>query len=77
MPVMINDIMNNFANAMKEIFGESYRETIVYGSYARGDYEENSDIDVMILVDFSEEEICMYKDKVMEYTVLKLELTKK
>ena len=42
MPVLINDIMNNFANDMKKIFGEHYRETIVYGSYARGDYDENS-----------------------------------
>ena len=66
MPVLINDIMNNFANDMKKIFGEHYRETIVYGSYARGDYDENSDIDVMILVDFSEEDICMYKDKVSD-----------
>ena len=30
---------------------------IVYGSYARGDYKENLDIDVMILTSLSKEEI--------------------
>lgn len=30
---------------------------IVYGSYVRGDYREDSDIDVMILTHFSKEEI--------------------
>lgn len=43
--------MQQFANDMKELFGNEYRETIVYGSYERGDYNDNSDIDVMISVD--------------------------
>ncbi|MDO4468520.1 MAG: nucleotidyltransferase domain-containing protein [Bacillota bacterium] len=29
----------------------------MYGSYARGDYKENSDIDIMVLVKLSEAEI--------------------
>ncbi len=29
----------------------------LYGSYARGDYRENSDIDIMILTKLSDEEI--------------------
>ena len=32
MPVLISDIMNNFAEDMKKIFGDNYKETIVYGS---------------------------------------------
>ena len=36
-----------------------YQKTkiIVYGSYARGDYRDNSDVDVMILVKLTESEI--------------------
>lgn len=37
--------------------GASLKKVIVYGSYARGDYNENSDIDLMILTSLSEEEI--------------------
>lgn len=29
---------------------------ILYGSYARGDYRDNSDIDIMILTTFTDEE---------------------
>ena len=39
-------------------------KVIVYGSYARGNYRKNSDVDVMILVDLPENEI-----KKMENTV--------
>ena len=66
MPVLINDIMQKFANDMKELFGNDYRETIVYGSYARGDYNENSDIDVMILVDMQDEIINRYINQVSD-----------
>ena len=30
---------------------------VLYGSYARGDYNDNSDIDIMILTTLNEEEI--------------------
>ena len=66
MPVLINDIMQKFANDMKELFGNAYRETLVYGSYARGDYNENSDIDVMILVDMQDEIINRYINQVSD-----------
>ena len=33
------------------------RHNILYGSYARGDYKKNSDIDIMILVDAETTEI--------------------
>lgn len=35
---------------LKRLFGTDLCRIVVYGSYARGDYTENSDIDVMILV---------------------------
>ena len=33
----------------------------LFGSYARGDYDEESDIDVMIMVDMSREELRKYR----------------
>ena len=47
----LDNIMSNFANELKELFGESLKDIILYGSYAREDYDEESDVDVMILVD--------------------------
>ena len=41
---------------------------ILYGSYARGDYNDSSDIDIMILTDLTENEISKYKEKRWEFT---------
>ena len=64
MPKRIEDIVYRFAQMMKLIFGSNLEKVIVYGSYARGNYRKNSDVDVMILVDLPENEI-----KKMENTV--------
>lgn len=32
-------------------FGEKLHSVILYGSYARGDFDEESDVDVMVLAD--------------------------
>ena len=50
MPVHILDIMQEFAKSVRKMLGNSLDSVIVYGSYARGDYSELSDIDVMLLV---------------------------
>ena len=42
---------------MKKIFGVYLSKIIVYGSYARGNYQDNSDVDVMVLVKLPEIEI--------------------
>ena len=66
MPVSISDLMYEFAKDMKRVFGSDLSQILVYGSYARGDYNENSDIDVMILVKMSEEKIREYADDVSD-----------
>ena len=53
----IQNILVLFSQEVKEILGCDLRKIIVYGSYARGDFSENSDIDIMILTSRSEEEI--------------------
>lgn len=57
MPEAVHDIVYRFARQIRMIYGDSLERILVYGSYARGDYKENSDIDVMILVDDGDDEI--------------------
>lgn len=57
MPQGIQVELEEFSTLVKACFGEKLKSIIVYGSYARGDYNEKSDIDIMILVALSEEEI--------------------
>ena len=58
---------------MKSIFGSYLSKVIVYGSFARGDYQDNSDVDVMILVDLPEEEIKKMENDVYD-TAFEIEM---
>ncbi|TCS76619.1 nucleotidyltransferase-like protein [Muricomes intestini] len=53
----VHDILIKFSKEVRKIIGDSLKKVIVYGSYARGDYSENSDIDIMILTTLSDDEI--------------------
>ena len=41
---------------------DDLKKIILFGSYARGDYTEESDIDIAVLVDCNREETAKYKD---------------
>ncbi len=69
MPEKVESVVSQFARQMKRIFGSSLRKVIVYGSYARGDYREYSDVDVMILVQLPETEIKKRENEVYDLAV--------
>lgn len=62
----VSIIMNEIVAEMKKIFGENLRQVFLFGSYARGEQEEYSDMDVMVLVDLSDEEIKQYNDAIID-----------
>ena len=66
MPVHILEIMQNFAKSVRKMLGDSLDSVIVYGSFARGDYSELSDIDVMLLVSLGEEDIKKISDQISD-----------
>ncbi len=66
MPTNITDIMQQFASSLRKLLGNTLDSVIVYGSYAREDYSELSDVDVMILVTLSEEKIKKISDEISD-----------
>lgn len=66
LPESINKILDEFVLEVNRILGNRVKQIILYGSYARGDYNESSDIDIMILTDLSDEEILEYRDKIWD-----------
>lgn len=66
MPVIINEVVSEFAKEIRQLFGTELSRVIVYGSYARGDYTENSDVDIMILVRIPESILRKYTEQVSD-----------
>lgn len=66
-PVRINNIITEFVQGVNEILGNRVKKIILYGSYARGDFNKSSDIDIMILTDLSNDEILQYREKIWDY----------
>ena len=57
MPESIRNIVKLFSKEVRNILGEDFKKVIVYGSYARGDYRENSDVDIMVLTSITNKDI--------------------
>ena len=66
LPKNISNIIDEFINGVKEILGNRVKKIILYGSYARGDYNESSDIDIMILTDLTDDEMYDYFVKISD-----------
>lgn len=57
MPGSVRNIVYAFSVQLKKLLGDKLSKVILYGSYAREDYQKYSDVDVMILVKMPEDEI--------------------
>lgn len=46
----LNAILQVITQAYRSVYGENIVKIILYGSYARGDYQKDSDIDIVAIV---------------------------
>ena len=63
----LNSWLLPFISKLHDLLGNHLNDVILYGSYARNEAEEGSDIDLMVLVDLSDEEIIKFRSKVYDY----------
>ena len=64
---LLDALMQQVVTYSKNLFGEKFRNVILYGSYARGDYDDESDIDLMIMIDMQPEELKAYRNRVVHF----------
>lgn len=53
----VYEVIHIFSQQVEKILKDYLVKVILYGSYARGDYNDNSDVDIIILTTLKEEEI--------------------
>ena len=59
--LLLKDVYIN----VKQIYGDNFVKMILYGSRARGDYDEYSDIDILALVKCGDEVIREHERKII------------
>jgi predicted nucleotidyltransferase len=64
----LDQIMTAISRFSERAFVGKLDKVILYGSYARGDFDEESDIDVMIVVDMDENELYAYEALFTEFS---------
>ena len=54
--IELQRVTDELSQNTQHIFGSKLRKIILYGSYARGDYTQYSDMDIMVLANYDESE---------------------
>jgi len=63
---ILENLKSEVEKAAKELLDDKLSKVILYGSYVRGDYDEESDIDFALMSDLTESEIPSYNDPIGE-----------
>ena len=57
MPESLEGLLQEYRAKLQNVSEEHIKKVILYGSYARGDFQKDSDIDIMVLVDEDEQSL--------------------
>ncbi len=62
----IKEISDLAVQSLIGIFRDKLDKIILFGSYSRGDYDEDSDVDIMVLVNDDSDKLKEYDDTITE-----------
>lgn len=57
-------ILGEVYTSCMPVFGNAIKDAYLYGSYARGDYHEESDIDILLTVDLEPDAISLLRNNI-------------
>ena len=66
MRASLQSILDQYKEDVLSILREKLVKIILYGSYARGDFREDSDIDLLILVNSAQDELGSFTDAIYD-----------
>ena len=62
----LKKILVELADMLQKVYRDKLKAVILYGSAARGTATEESDIDIMVLVDGTDQELRTFEDKLSD-----------
>ena len=69
---LLDELLKKLRFNIEDVIKSDLSEVILYGSYARGDFDEESDIDIAVIVDSSRELLRKYHKGLVEIMTLLL-----
>lgn len=60
----LQTVTENVVSSVLNIVSDKIYKIILYGSYARGDFTQESDVDIMVILDCSKEEVLSYRKQI-------------
>jgi predicted nucleotidyltransferase len=51
LPPPLQEAVRKLEAGLRDLYGERFRGLLLYGSYARGDFREGSDVDLLLLLE--------------------------
>lgn len=64
----LTKITDSVAQEAKRVFGEKLAAVVLYGSYARGDNDDESDIDIMVRIHCPQSELGKYRFMLSDFS---------
>ncbi len=64
----LNCVLSDTHKRLCDIFGKNLQNVYLYGSYARGEQTEESDIDVIAIVDLTKEQLAEHRRTVSDFS---------
>jgi predicted nucleotidyltransferase len=64
----IEKLLDEVEKELKTLFGKKLNNIILFGSYAKGDYDDKSDIDILALID-EDEDLIKYDKEILRINV--------
>lgn len=61
-------ILKEVYSACNPVLDHAIKAAYLYGSYARGDYHEGSDIDILLAVDLPQEKLSLFRSRIASIT---------
>jgi len=67
MKTRIDELIRQINSKLQKKFKDKLVKIVLFGSYARGDYDTESDIDILVLIEDDEPE--KYSDEIVDFEV--------